>query len=315
MFLNLNNPQDAFKLQGRLNNPNYFEGWYYKHVHEDSQKSISFIFGFSTHQKNPHSFIQVIETDPLKTHYFSFPLESFQKEGDGYRIEEAFFSKEKLILNLEKEAFKCKVNLDYHQSIALKASLYAPSIMGPFAYLNGMECNHGIVSMKHQITGHIMMNGIDLHFKEDSGYIEKDWGRSFPKRYIWLQGNHFKDPNDYFMLSVAEIPFGILDFEGIIGEFNLAGKSYRIATYYGAKRTSLQSQDTTLSLRIQQARYRFEIDAEVKEKGSLVSPLMGEMKAIIKEGLGGTVCLKVYERNKIIFESCSKNCGIEVEGY
>lgn len=79
MLLNLSRVHDAFKLQGRLNNPNYFEGWDYKHVHEDSQKSISFIFGFSTHRQNPHSFIQVIETDPLKTHYFSFPLESFQK--------------------------------------------------------------------------------------------------------------------------------------------------------------------------------------------------------------------------------------------
>lgn len=108
--------------------------------------------------------------------------------------------------------------------------------MGPFAYLNGMACNHGIVSMKHQITGHMVIKGLDLYFKEDSGYIEKDWGRSFPKRYIWLQGN-------------------------------------------------------------------------------LVSPVMGEMKAIIKEGLGGTVCLKVYERSKLIYETCSKNCGIEVEGY
>ncbi|QII81181.1 hypothetical protein G7057_00970 [Jeotgalibaca arthritidis] len=39
------------------------------------------------------------------------------------------------------------------------------------------------------------------------GYIEKDWGRSFPKNYIWIQSNHFNDNQRSLFFSYAHIPY------------------------------------------------------------------------------------------------------------
>ena len=63
--------------------------------------------------------------------------------------------------------------------------------MGPFHYLPFLECNHAIISLRHHITGSLKVNNQKFQIIGD-GYIEKDWGRSFPQDYLWLQSNSCK---------------------------------------------------------------------------------------------------------------------------
>ena len=57
-----------------------------------------------------------------------------------------------------------------------------------FIYLSFLECNHAIISLRHHITGSLKVNNQKFQIIGD-GYIEKDWGRSFPQDYLWLQSN------------------------------------------------------------------------------------------------------------------------------
>ena len=52
-------------FQGKLNLKNYFEGWYYKYLSEDTKTSLVFIPGISTNLSDPHAFIQVYITSCL----------------------------------------------------------------------------------------------------------------------------------------------------------------------------------------------------------------------------------------------------------
>ena len=79
--------------------------------------------------------------------------------------------------------------------------------MGPFSHLSFMECNHAILSMKHSVSGILMFNGKILNFDQGIGYIEKDWGTSFPSSYLWCQANDFFTRTTSFFLSIATIPF------------------------------------------------------------------------------------------------------------
>ena len=88
--------------------------------------------------------------------------------------------------------------------------------MGPFSYIPFMECNHAILSMQSHIKGSININNNRINFNNGIGYTEKDWGCSFPKSYIWCQGNSFQNSNASFMLSIANIPFKLFSFRGII---------------------------------------------------------------------------------------------------
>ena len=62
-------------------------------------------------------------------------------------------------------------------------------------------------------------------FYDNMGYIEKDWGTSFPNKYFWLQCNDFATGNASIMISVAEIPFLGTKFTGCICSVYLNGKN------------------------------------------------------------------------------------------
>lgn len=305
-----------FIVQGSITKANYFEGWYFKQVNLELNKTISFIFGFSTNPKNPHSFIQVIKTHPLQTSYISYPLESFQTTEDGYRIQNSYFSTNKLEIHINDELITCDGKLYFLNQTELSSeNPYMPNIMGPFTYIPNMECNHGVVSMSHEVNGQLIINNETWNFKQDKGYCEKDWGTSFPKRYIWIQGNHFSNGNTSFMLSLAHIPFLGLSFEGLIAQLNTKSKSYRFATYTASYRTNIIKNNHGFTLTIKRGFYRLIVDVIMDDRIELVSPKNGLMQNTIKEGLGGKIKLSLYHFNRLILEDTSTHCGIEIEGY
>lgn len=78
--------------------------------------------------------------------------------------------------------------------------------MGWYSYVPLMECKHGIVSVNHYLKGKIRINGNSIDLSEGKGYIEKDWGTSFPEVWIWIQSNNFTNPETSFTFSLAKIP-------------------------------------------------------------------------------------------------------------
>lgn len=192
--------RNPIAYQGRHVKSKYFEGWYFKHVNQPQNQIISFIVGISKAKHDPHSFIQVIQSNPVQTDYFRFESEAFKANDNPFSvsINHNFFSLTNIRLQLSNAQRYIKANLTYTQPLPITTSIYAPNIMGPFAYIGAMECNHGIASMDHIVNGSIQINDQSYVFENQKGYIEKDWGKSFPKRYIWLQSNHFKDPHTSF---------------------------------------------------------------------------------------------------------------------
>ena len=307
--------RNPFLFQGDKETKGYFEGWYYKQVNASRGQTISVIFGVSLNVEHAHAFIQLLLSKPLRTFYFEYPISDFSAASDCYRIGPNQFCDHGLRLDLHQEGIDCVGELAFTRLTPLKPSVYMPSIMGPFAYIPGMECNHGVVSMRHTVNGNLVLNTENWGFQEDIGYIEKDWGRSFPKRYIWIQGNHFSSSNANLMLSVADIPFLGLQFEGVIAQLDLLEKSFRIATYLGAHKGKLALTKDGFTLELIQGRYRLIVFARMDETGSLKAPILGSMHATIKEGLGGSVKVRLLKSNKIIWEDTSSHCGIEIEGY
>jgi hypothetical protein len=107
--------------------------------------------------------------------------------------------------------------------------------MGWYAWVPFMECYHGIVSLDHEIQGALQVDGQRVDFSGGRGYIEKDWGPSFPSAWIWLQTNHFGVPGTSLTASIAVIPWMRSSFSGFIVGFLHGGRLYRLATYTGAK--------------------------------------------------------------------------------
>jgi tocopherol cyclase len=179
--------------------------------------------------------------------------------------------------------------------------------MGPFRFVPFMECNHGVISMWHKVTGNIILNGEEFAFNDHMGYIEKDWGTSFPKKYFWLQCNDFKTDKASIMISIAEIPFLGTRFTGCICSVYLKGREYRLATYHGVKLQKL----TKTEVVIEQKDYLLVITMEPSTEHTLLAPDRGNMSRQIKETTLGTATFQFKVKDKLIFQETSSNVSYE----
>ena len=157
----------------------------------------------------------------------------------------------------------------------------APGAAGEFPDVykrQPMECRHGIISMRHTLFGEVVLNGKTIDFSGGLGYIEMDAGRSFPKSYIWVQSNDFKEPCSVFA-SVATIPFLFFHFVGTIALVLYEGREYRFATYLGAKVLACTENQIVLKQGKQQLEIWLRPDAGLK----LAAPDKGDMSRTILE--------------------------------
>ena len=166
--------------------------------------------------------------------------------------------------------------------------------------------------MKNNANGMITINKKKIKFKNGIGYIEKDYGTSFPSSYIWLKGNNFKDKNMSFMFSKAIIPFKLFKFDGFICSLLIGEKEYRFATYNGAKILVCDIADSSAHIIIKKGKYILKIKASYEKGQNLIAPIKGKMKKDIVESVIGHIRLILKKDDQVIVDDKSYNCGIEV---
>ena len=291
----------------------YFEGWYFKIVDPTEQRVFAIIPGISKEEDGKkHAFIQVLDGKKCKASYHHFSAEEFIPAENEFHLKlgNNYFSAEELILDLPE----LKGHLILENTRPWPKMLGAPGIMGWYSFVPFMECYHGVVSLHHLLRGRLEVYGESTNFSNGIGYIEKDWGTSFPRSWIWTQSNHFNTDGEVcLMASVARIPWLGSYFIGYIVGFLWDGKLYRFATYTGAKmRAALNEKEVHLFFK--DNKYRLEIIGQQAPGAKLVSPITGEMAGKVNESMQGVLRVRFFEKNKLIFEGTGKNAGLEIAG-
>jgi hypothetical protein len=317
--------QQPILFQGNLQKTNYFEGWYFKQVSADQQTSLSFIPAVSLNESDPHSFIQyiLVETNDenqkiTHTGYVRYDVSDFSYTNNPFSVTigSSTFTENLLSIHLEDENFQFHGDINLQEFQPIQTSFLQPNIMGIFGYLPKMECYHGVISMTHKLNGHLTINNKVVDFTEGRGYIEKDWGTSFPKEYIWLQSNHFENKTASLFFSIAHIPFHFTEFEGFICNVVLEGREYRFATYNHSQCEVKEITDAFVHIHLENKNARLSIQAEVLGQGELIAPVQGTMKKAIKEGISGVLSIELKDKTTgEIFSDTGKNAGIEIVDY
>lgn len=314
----MNKHKHPIIYHGHNKKKNYFEGWYFKQISNDEKASICFIPGVSINKENPHAFIQCLylnEKNQLTAYNINYPISEFKTNDSPFEVHigNSSFSEEKIIIDIEDTGIIIKGEVDFGNFTPIQTSLIHPNIMGIFSYIPRMECNHGIISMNHTLNGNININDENINFANGKGYIEKDWGTSFPKEYVWIQSNHFKEDDASLFCSVANIPFMGSEFKGFICNFVYANKEYRFASYNGSKLKVNKVDNNCVDLTLRRKGLEMHITAEVSESRELFAPKNGLMNNVIKEGISGTVKVVLKdETGNIIFNSLGTSCGLEL---
>jgi len=306
------NPQE---FQGRGKKHTYFEGWYFKVLNASETKAYAVIPGIALDEAgNGHAFIQVLDGKKKCSLYHTFDIHSFIATPGKFEIAigENRFSKDSI--NLDVPGLKgC---LHFKESVPWPSHWYSPGIMGPYAFVPFMECYHGIVSMDHAVYGQLAVEEKIIDFDNGRGYIEKDWGRSFPSAYVWMQSNHFTAPGVSLKASVAKIPWIGRSFVGFIAGIWMHDRLLRFTTYNRSSLRKLSIDTKRVELVLDNKNHCLEIVVLRDAATSLASPIRGFMEGRIEESMCSSIEVSVADKKsgRVIFRDCGRNAAIEVAG-
>lgn len=309
-------------FQGNLKKKSYFEGWYHKIVDASEEHIYAIIPTIALNRKEltSHCAIQFFDAVNATTEYFKFPIEEFKNLSNKkfeISIGKNYFSLERSHLDIDQHGYKITGDLNYIDPFPWPKKFLQPGAMGWLSYIPFLETYHSVVSMNHKIHGKISINGEIVNFENGKGYIEKDWGKSFPVAWIWTQSNHFSNQNLSFMFSIAKVPFLRMRFNGFLSAIWYEGKFFKFATYTGAKVKSLNVNPDNIQILVEDKKYSlyFEVSKKGIESISLKAPQEGIMSGRIAESINSEIKLKLFDKKKrnIIIDDLGVNAGFEAK--
>ncbi len=286
-------------FQGSIKRKNYFEGWYFKQVSANRETVYSFIPGISLSKDKNHSFVQVINGLTGEVFYFEYPVSEFKASAKDLKVEvgNSIFSFDGIKLDLRNETQKIEGELNFNSIEPYPSSTINPGIMGWYSFVPFMECKHGVVSTGHNIDGVLSVNGVNHDFSSGRGYIEKDWGKSFPESWIWLHCNTFDTSDTSFTFSVAKIPWLGSYFIGFISYLKVDNEFYNFSTWSKANIRSLTYRDNNLEILLGNKNLNLIVKASNNLPGNLRAPLRGSMSRMIKETVDASIQIELKDRS------------------
>lgn len=278
----------------------YFEGWYFKQ--ENQEDTLAVIPAFHVDSQGEKSATIQVVTEQ-NSWILNFRSEEFRASPKRLwvRIGDNLFTEYGMRLNLHQGG------LDLEGTIRFGALIpTAKEMMGPFCWIPRMQCSHQVLSLHHELKGSVKLNGSRINFDGGRGYLEKDRGTSFPKKYMWTQCGFEKQGPGCIMAAVADVPFLGRSFEGCISVVLYRGRQYRFATYIGAK--VLLNEGGIVVIR--QGKWELRMMALEENPRTLQAPEDGKMGRAIQESASCRVKYELWKGEERILR-INKKAGWE----
>lgn len=303
---------------GKNKKDNFFEGWYFKLVSKDKKYTFAFIPGISF-SKDSHSFIQILQGEKVLYSYCRYPSNSFFYSNSPFhiKIDNSYFSLDRLFLEIAQNDLNIIGSLSFHNVIKWKDSIINPGSMGFYNYLKFMECYSQVCTLDGDIKGTLTINGDTIDFNGGKVYIEKNWGRSFPVEWLWVQSNCFSDNRATVTCSLGEIPFPVKNFRGFLIGVTVDNTFYKFTTMNLSKiQTFIENCD--VSLIAINNKYKLSLKTITNDDDFILcyGPKNGEMVPYVKETLTAKVQIELIniKNNVVIYSGEASNAGVEFGG-
>lgn len=300
---------------GHTARPPFFEGWYYKLVDPTGRHTLAVIPGIFLGEDpaRHHAFVQVFEGATGRVEHIRYPVAAFDAPPEAFEVGIGPNRFSRTALTLDLPDFSGTVELI--DPVPWPVTVRAPGIMGWYAWVPTMECYHGVVSLDHGIAGTLHLDGQAVDFTGGRGYTEKDWGRNFPKTWVWMQANHFETEGTSLTASIALIPWRRTTFPGFIVGFWHAGTLHRFATYTGARVEHLHVDEEEVQWTLSNRTHRLTLRAQRAPGAVLYAPTPQDMVPRVEETVQATVHVALSTlAGASVFAGTGHHAGLEVMG-
>ncbi|TVP69750.1 MAG: hypothetical protein EA340_06805 [Nitriliruptor sp.] len=307
------------RYHGHRRRPPYFEGWYFKLVDASEVARYAVIPGIflSDDPARHHAFVQVLDGATGAASYHRYPAEAFEAAEGAFdvRVGPNRFSASGLHLDIDDEHRRVTADVALGPLEPWPVRAWSPGVMGPYAFIPRMECNHGVLSFDHRLDGHLTLDGARIDLTGGRGYLEKDWGAAFPAGYVWMQSNHFATPGTSLVASIAIVPWIRSAFPGFLVGLHHDGVLHRFATYTGARTEHLRITDDRVEWTITDRHRQLEVHARRAAAGLLLGPTREQMESRVGETMRAEIEVRLLDRRtRTVLEGTGRNAGLEVHG-
>lgn len=278
-----------------------FEGWYFKLV--SKELTMAFIPEISAESEEKGALtgsLQVVFAD--RSYYLTYNHAVSLRRHFYVVLGKNVFTDACISVNLSVEDISINGILTFEDCGAKRFN-----VMGPLRFFP-MPCKHAILTMEKKVSGTLKINGKDVSFGGGTLYLEKDWGTSFPRSYMWTQCGDFDGEGVRISAAIAEMP--LIDLCGCYACIEYKGKKYKLATYQGARAEVMELS----GFRIRQRGLVFEGKViHIKASGGvkLKSPINAQMTEETTEYLKCTVEYRLHRNGEEIFTIRSSRASYE----
>lgn len=288
-----------------------FEGFYFKTA-QKSGSTLVIICGFAKSNDKQHAFIQV-STQSIDTFYFEYPLNDLKSndEAFSFTLGKNKFNQEGIRID-EKD---CQVELKFSDFTLWNRSYFNPSIMGVLTYVPFVECKHDIISPSISVSGSARLNERELEFDSASGYIDKNWGKSFPKDYFWGHISSFNNSSISIQFAKARPKWLFWKIPVHVGFLRINDEIHLFRSWKKGKMTFSNVGQEKLVL--VNKRFKIVLHFDQGRALNLKAPYEGKLDQLILERAGISTRVRIYEvgstkESKVVVDEMVFNSTLEV---
>ena len=302
---------------GEKKHQNFFEGWYFKIVDPTNKYTLALIPGiaFGENRSEHHAFVQVVNFVDFSYDYYRYPVADFSTDKKPLQIRVANNEFSFKQISVTTKAVSGELALG--ELIKWPDSKLNPGSMGFYNHFPFMECYTQVCALDGIIKGGMLnIGGRVIDFTGGRFYIEKNWGKSFPSSWIWIQSNSFPDHQATVTCSLGVVPMpGGYKFRGFLIGVTVDNKFYRFTTINRSSLT-LNVEDHDIILYSQNKFFSLILKTKSNPDDFLqcYGPKNGKMIPYVKETLKGTVEMTLIDKRHevIVYHGVGENCGIEI---
>lgn len=269
----------------------YFEGYYFKFIN-DQKEIVILIAGISISTTEKFSFIQIASNYNEEVELYKFPLSELKPSADSFyfKIGDNEFGPDRIVINIGQ----INADIQLTNSIHWKRSFLRPNIMGFLSFVPKVECKHDVITIKTDVSGYINLEKQKIVFEHGDGYIEKNWGSSFPKEYMWLHANQFKNKELSLQFAIAKPKWIFARPKVHIGYVMLDNP-----IHFGSHRLStvkVRAKNDSISITIKTSKHIIHVIVNNRAPVNLMGPKKGQLQNEIAEYLNSEIELILIKR-------------------
>lgn len=310
-------------FHGRGLRPFTFDGWYFKMV-DAAERHVWAVIPGVWMERDPsknYCFVQFIDGVTGRTAMHRYPVEQFWSSHERFDIVCAHnrFSLTDMHLDMDEPDLHLSGDLHFSAPQGWPVRLWSPGAMGPFAFVPLLEGYHAVTSIDPRLTGNVLLDGEAIDFTGGKGYMERDWGSSFPRSWIWTQCNHFDTDGVCLTAAIAAVPLAGQTIQGFIVGFLYHGTFYRWTTWNGARIIHLLRDDHHAEFAVMHHNLLLEVWSGGRSNMSQVyAPRGGMMTRMLVEELTAVCQVRLTLHSpgsrRVLFEERGRHAGLEISG-